>query len=467
MSDASWDQALVRELRGRMSGAVFGREDAGYEGARELFNSAIEVEPKLIAQCRTPEEVAIGVAFAQRNALELAVRSGGHSVAGASLSADGIVLDMRPMDEVAVDPDARTVTVGGGALWRDVDRATQPHGLATTGGRVSTTGVAGLALGGGSGWLERKLGLSCDNLLSVDLIIADGSPVTASEHNNPDLFWALHGGGGNFGVATSLTFRLHPLPEFSAALLLWAPEDGPEVVRAFRELMTEGPEELGGGVIYLTAPQEDFVPERLVGSLACAVLITCMGPETDLREQIADLLALRPAGSLIMELPYAELQCMLDDPPGYRNYWSAEYLHGMPDQAVQLFCDLAHEMVIPSPSQHVLLPWGGAVARGEGVWPMSNRSAPWVVHPLGLWEDSADDGRARHWAHAVREGMRPYSTGATYLNFIGDEGERRVVAGFGEENYQALTRVKAQYDPDNIFHRWHNVRPARPVGLSG
>ena len=467
MADAAWDQPLVRELRERITGHVLGREDAGYEGARQLFNAAVEAEPKVIAQCANPDDVAIALAFAQRNALEIAVRSGGHSVAGASLAADGLVIDLRPMNAVSVDPDAGVVTVGGGALWRDLDGAAQEHGLATTGGRVSTTGVAGLTLGGGSGWLERRFGLACDNLLAVDLVIADGSRVTASETENPDLFWALHGGGGNFGVATSLTFRLHPLPEFAAALMLWRPEDAEPVVRAYRDLMDEAPDDLGGGVLYLTGPDEDFVPADLIGSLACAVLVTCAGSELELREHIRPLLDRRPAGSVVMQLPYAELQCMLDDPPGYRNYWSAEYLRELPDPAVERFCTRAADMVIPSPSQHVLFPWGGAVARGDGRWPMSNRSTPWVVHPLGLWEDPADDERARRWAHAIRDDMAPYRTGAVYLNFIGDEGESRVVAGFGEENYQALARIKAQYDPDNIFHRWHNVRPARPVGLSG
>ncbi|MGP4017209.1 FAD-binding oxidoreductase [Saccharopolyspora sp. 5N708] len=449
---------MVGELR--MTGSVLGPDDEAYEQARALFNGAVRARPRLIAQCLDPADVAAALTFAQQNSVEVAVRSGGHSVSGASTVDGGLVIDMRAMNSVSVDPEARTATVGGGALWRDVDQATQPHGLATTGGRVSTTGVAGLTLGGGSGWLERKCGLTCDNLLAVELVTAAGRRVVASDAENPELFWGLHGGGGNFGVATSFTFRLHELPVFSAALMLWPPEEASAVVRTYRDLMADAPDDIGGGALFVTAPAEDFVPGSLVGSLACAILVTCAGPETELRSRIEPLLALRPAGSLIAELPYAELQCMLDNPPGYRNYWSAEYLRELPDAAVGLFCARAADMVVPSPSQHVLFPWGGAVARANGRWPMANRSAPWVVHPFGLWEDPADDVRAREWARALREDLRPYTTGAVYLNFIGDEGQARVIAGFGEQNYRRLARLKAEYDPRNAFHRWHNVLPA-------
>ncbi|MFC7342135.1 FAD-binding oxidoreductase [Saccharopolyspora griseoalba] len=443
----------------RAVGPMLGPDDPGYEQARALFNSAVQARPRLIAPCEHAADVVAALSCARQHHFEIAVRGGGHSVAGASTVDDGLVIDMRAMNSVSVDAARRTATVGGGALWRDVDRATQSHGLATTGGRVSTTGVAGLTLGGGSGWLERKFGLACDNLLSVELITADGRRVVADEEQNTELFWGLHGGGGNFGVATSLTFRLHELPAFSAALLIWPPEDGAEVVRTYRDLAADAPDAFGGGVLYLTAPPEDFVPAALVGKLACAVLVTCAGPEQELRDQIAPLLALHPAGSMIAELPYADLQSMLDDPPGYRNYWSAEYLRELPDAAVSSFCARALDMVVPSPSQHVLFPWGGAVARAEGRWPMANRSAPWVVHPLGMWEDPADDARARDWAHALRDELEPYSTGAVYLNFIGDEGQGRVVAGFGEQNYRRLARIKSEHDPDNVFHRWHNVLP--------
>ncbi|KEI44233.1 FAD-binding oxidoreductase [Saccharopolyspora rectivirgula] len=446
-------------LASEISGRVLEPTDPEFESARSLFNSAVETRPRLIAQCASAADVASALLFARRNELEIAVRGGGHSVAGASLVEDGLVIDMRRINSVVVDPDRKTVRVGGGAVWRDVDTATQPYGLATTGGRVSTTGVAGLALGGGSGWVERKYGLVCDNLLEVELVLADGSRIVTNEHQHSQLFWGLHGGGGNFGVATSLTLRLHELPEFSAALLIWPAEEGPRVTRGYRDFLENAPRDIGGGLLFLTAPEEEFIPASLTGQLACLVLVTCTGPEEQLRREIGPLLALRPHGQVSMDLPYAVLQSMLDDPPGYRNYWSAEYLREFPNTAVDLFCRRAYDMVVPSPSQHALLPWGGAVAEGEGRWPMANRAAPWVVHPLGLWENPEDDRKARDWAHDLRDDMLPYSTGAVYLNFIGDEGQKRVVAGFGEGNYRELAKLKAAYDPDNVFHRWHNVRP--------
>jgi FAD/FMN-containing dehydrogenase len=405
---------------------------------------------------------AEGVDLAREQELATAVRCGGHSVAGKSLVDDGIVIDLRRMNAVSVDPDARTATVGGGATMSDLDRATEPHGLATTGGRVSTTGVGGFTLGGGSGWLDRKLGLACDRLLSVELVTADGRTVRASEDENAELFWGLHGGGGNFGVATSFSFRLDPLPEVTAALLLWEPGEGPQVVARYLDWIESSPDEIGGGVLYLTGPPDEFVPEALVGKLALAVLVTYAGDQAEARELIEPLLELKPSGQMIDSMPYAELQCMLDDPPGYRNYWSAEYLDEFPGDAVELFCARAEDMVVPSPSQHVIFPQGGAVSRGDGS-PISWRHARWVVHPFGLWEDPVDDERARQWAKDVRADLEPWATGAVYLNFIGDEGQDRLVAGFGRDNYERLAKLKAAYDPGNLFRLNHNIEPAAPA----
>jgi FAD/FMN-containing dehydrogenase len=342
-----------------------------------------------------------------------------------------------------------------------LDRGTQPYGLATTGGRVSTTGVGGFVLGGGSGWLDRKFGLACENLVSVELVTAEGRLVRASEDENQELFWALHGGGGNFGVATAFTLRLHPLTSVSAALLIWRPEAGPDVLRAFRDLIASGPDELGGGALFLTGPAEAFVPTSLVGKLAFGVLAVFAGSGAEARSAMAPVLGLGHEGEFISEMPYADLQCLLDDPPGHRNYWSAEYLDAFPDEAVALFCARARNMIVPSASQHVVFPQGGAVGRKPADYPLPWRHAPWVVHPFGLWNDPADDDRARRWANDVRADLKPWSSGAVYLNFIGDEGEDRVIAGFGRENYARLARVKGQYDPENVFHLNHNIKPAK------
>ncbi|MQA75469.1 MAG: FAD-binding protein [Solirubrobacterales bacterium] len=451
------------ELRRDFGGAIVTEGDGRYEEARSIFNSMIDRRPALIAQCESAEDVAAALAFARPNELEVAIRGGGHSVTGASLTDGGLVVDMRRMNSVSVDAAARTATVQGGAVWGDFDRATQPHGLMSTGGRVSTTGVAGLTLGGGSGWLERKFGFACDSLESVDLVTADGRPVTASESENPELFWALHGGGGNFGVATELVFRLQPLPVVTFALLLWPAADGPEVSRRYRDLMDGGaPEELGGAFAYITGPPEEFVPEHLRGELVSGLVLVYAGGEGEAREAIAPILELEPAGLPPTEMPYAEIQCAIDDPPGYRNYWSAEHLASLPDEALEIFCRRAGDMVVPSPSQHILFPWGGAATAGAGDWPLPHREANWVAHPLGLWEDPDDDERAIAWARGLCAALRPYSTGSVYLNFD-SESEDHVEAGFGRENYARLAAVKADYDPDDVFHLHHDIKPLQPV----
>ncbi|MGW1468739.1 FAD-binding oxidoreductase [Streptomyces sp. NPDC002308] len=454
-----FDSSLAA-LREGFSGAIHTPEDEGYDEARAVFNGMIDRRPALIAQCASTDDVASALRCARAEELEIAVRGGGHSVAGMASSEGGLVVDLRRMHEVTVDREAGTTRVGGGATMSHLDRATQPFALATTGGRASTTGVGGFTLGGGSGWLERKFGLACDNLLAAEVVTADGSLVRASERENPDLFWALRGGGGNFGVATSLTLRLHELPAMSMALIIFRPEDGPEAVTAFRDLMASAPEEAGGGCLYLTGPPMEFVPPQLVGKPVCAVLLTWAGTEDGVREVAAPLLALPHEAEVVAGIPYADLQCMLDDPPGRRNYWSAEYLGSFPDEAVAAFCTTAGAMPVPSGSQHILFPLGGAVARGPADLPVRWRSSPWVVHPFGIWDDTADDAHARQWVHEARAGVRPWADDAVYLNFIGQEGHERVVAAYGEENYARLAGVKRRYDPDNVFRLNHNIEPA-------
>jgi len=452
--------ASLAELRTGFAGQVIGPGDAAYDEARAVFNAMIDRRPGVIAQCANTDDVVRAVRFGRERGLEIAVRGGGHSVAGRALTEGGIVIDLRRMHAVSVDPAARTATVGGGATMGHLDRATQAHGLATTGGRVSTTGIGGFVLGGGSGWLDRKFGLACDNLLAVELVTAAGSVLRVSANEHPELFWALHGGGGNFGVATSFTLRLHELPSVTAVLRLWRPEAGPAVLRTFRDFMASAPDEFGAGVLFMTAPPEPFVPAHLVGRLACAVLLVYAGPESRARELAAPMLALAHEGGLIAEMPYAQLQCMLDDPPGYRNYWSAEYLVALPDEAIERFSARALEMLVPSPSQHVLFPQGGAVGRAPDSHPLPWRHAPWVAHPFALWKDPSDDDRVRRWVRNVRADLEPWSSGAVYLNFIGDEGQDRLDSGFGREHVARLGKVKAQYDPENVFRLNHNIRPA-------
>ncbi len=450
--------AGAAKLAAAMRGPVLTAGDDAYDEARTIYNAMIDRRPEVIAQCASTDDVVAAIRHGVDEDLEISVRGGGHSVAGNSLSDGGLVVDLSAMTGVTVDSEARTARVEGGATMSHLDRATEPYGLATTGGRVSTTGVGGFTLGGGTGWLDRKFGLACDNLVSVELVTASGEQVVASDEENPELFWALHGGGGNFGVATAMTFQLHEVPTMTAALLLWDPADGEDVLRTYRDFIGQAPDEVGGGAIFLTGPDEPFVPPHLVGELALLVLVTYVGPEEEARRHLKPMLELGPAGQDISEVPYADLQSMLDDPPGLRNYWSAEHLGSMPDEAVTAFVGATSGLIVPSASQHVLFAAGGAAGRATTDHPLPWRSAPWVVHPFALWEDPADDDRAREWTRGVRAAMQPWATGDVYLNFISDEGIDRTRAGFGA-GWDRLVAVKRAFDPDNVFHLNHNISP--------
>ncbi len=437
-------------------------DDAGYEDARSIFNSMIEKRPAVIARCATTDDVVQALALARAEGYDVAVRAGGHSVAGMCLNEGGLVIDVRPMKEAVVDARARTIRAGAGLTWGEFDAATQEHGLAATGGRVSTTGVAGLTLGGGSGWLERKCGLACDNLRAVELVTADGRLLRASETEHPDLFWALHGGGGNFGVVTSFEFALHPIgPIVYAGLLLWPGDAGYDVGRTYRDLAVDAPDEFGSAFACLTGPPEEFVPEHLQGATVAAIAVCWTGDAAGGADVLEPFRQLGPEVDLVGEMPYAGFQCMLDDPPGHRNYWTAEYHDTFPDDALDVFVKYGLNRVSPL-TQQFLVPWGGAVARvGEDDTPMTKRSAQWITHPFGVWEDPADDEANITWARRFRSDIARYTNGGVYLNFIGDEGEERVRAAFGEEKYRRLAAIKAEYDPDNVFHGNQNIKPAR------
>ena len=385
------------------------------------------------------------LAFARDHALPIAVRAGGHSVAGLSLCDDGVVLDVRGMADISVDADRRIVRIGGGATWADVDRATQAHGLATTGGRVSTTGVAGLTLGGGSGWLERKHGLTCDNLIAAELVTWDGRIVRASEDENSELLWALRGGGGSFGVVTVLELALHPVgPEVWGGLALFGADRTHQVMQTFRDVMNDAPDELSLIVACITAPEgDDDVPAQLWGRPAVVVAGMWAGDLTDGESTLAPIRALGPDADLFGPTSYADFQCSLDDPPGYRNYWTAENVVDLPEEAIDVLVARATELPA-QPSQLFIVAWGGAVTRfGAEHSPLAGREARFIVHPLLLWQDPADDERCRSVAQAFRSDMLPWSTGAAYPNFLGDEGSTRMAAAFGT-SAERLAAVKAE-----------------------
>jgi FAD/FMN-containing dehydrogenase len=442
------DPALY-QLRHALRGHVYDPGEPEYEDACTLFNAMVEKRPRHVARCSHPHQVSAALAFARTRGLRVAVRGGGHSVAGLSLVEDGLVIDVRGLSEVVVDPVRRVARVGGGATWAQLDAATQEHGLATVGGRVSSTGVAGLTLGGGSGWLERKHGLTVDNVLAIELVTASGEPVRASADEHPELFWALRGGGGNFGVVTAIELQLHPVgPEVLAGLVLHPRDRARDLLRLFRDVMAEAPDELSLAFVFLT--DEDGQPAVAVAGMHCGGL-------GDAEVALAPLRAYGPPALDAFEpMPYAAFQSSLDDPPGYRNWWTAEFLDDLGDEAIDAICALAGDLPA-GPAQIFIPAWGGQVARGaEG--PLTGRDARFVVHPLLLWEDAADDERNIAYGRRWRDAMAPYRTGATYLNFVGEEGEDRVRAAYGP-HYDRLARVKAGWDPDNLFRATGNVRP--------
>lgn len=436
-------------------------DDAGYDDARALFNAMIDRRPAVIAQCAGADDVRQALGLARKHKLPVAVRSGGHSVAGMSMNDDGLVVDVRPMKDLRVDPEARTATVGAGVTWGEFDRSLQDTGLAVTGGRVSTTGVSGFTLGGGSGWLERSCGLACDNLAAVDMVTVDGGEVTASAAENPELFWALHGGGGNFGVATSFTFNLHPLPAaVQAGLLLWPEAAGTDVARAYRDFAPASPERLGSALAFLTAPAEEAIPEHLRGRNVAAVVLLYAGDPGEGAEAIRPLRELQPAADLVQPMPYADFQCMTDDPPGKHNYWTADCHDTFPDQALEVLARYGASRRSEL-AQLLLVPWGGAVAQvPDDATPLANRSATWVSHPFALWEEPEQTAASIEWARGFRRDVAEFATGGVYLNFIGHEGQDRVRAAFGERNYARLARIKRDWDPENFFRGNQNIEPA-------
>jgi len=435
--------------------------DAAYDVERSVFNSMIDKRPAVIAKCSSAREVVEALELAAKEGYDIAVRAGGHSVAGMSTNDGGIVIDVRPMKTIEIDRAAKTARVGAGVTWGEFDAAAQEQSLATTGGRVSTTGVAGFTLGGGSGWLERLHGLACDNLLAVELVTADGRQVTASEDENPELFWGLHGGGGNFGVATSFTFRMHELgPEVLAGLMLWPGDSGFDVGRAYRDLALNVPDELGSALVFLTGPPEEFVPAHLQGTTVAAVAVLWAGEMADGEEIIRPLRGLAPEVDLVGPMPYAGFQSMLDDPPGHRNYWTGDYHDAFPDDAIDVFVKYGFDR--PSPlSQQILLPWGGGVSRvAEDATPLANRSSSWVSHPFAVWESAVDDAANIEWARGFRRDIASYANGGVYLNFIGNEGQDRIRAAYGEAKYQRMAALKAEWDPTNRFRGNQNIEPA-------
>ena len=438
--------------------------DADYDDARKVFNGMIDRSPALIARCANADDVAAAVGLAREQSLPLSVYGGGHGVTGSAVCDAGVCVDLRSMKGIDVDPDARTVRAEAGLKWGELDAATQEHGLAVTGGRVSDTGVAGLALGSGSGWLERKLGFTCDNLVQAEVVTADGRQVIASADENPDLFWGLRGGGGNFGVVTAFHFRLHPVgPIVLGGMLMFPAALAGDLLRFYRDFMAAAPDEVGSALAFITAPPEEFVPEPVRGHPVIGIVACYVGPVEDGERAFAPLREFGPpAIDLVGPMPYVAVQQLLDPPAvkGLQNYWTADFFSGLPDDAIDTLVEHATKPVSPL-TQIIVVPGGGAVARvHDDDTAFGQRTAPWNIHFLSMWPDPADTERNIAYTRAISTAMKPWTTGEVYLNFIGDEGQDRVEAGFGPAKYARLRELKAKWDPTNLFRHNQNIPPA-------
>lgn len=458
----------TRALREVFSGRLIEPGAAGYDEARKVFNAMIDKKPTLIARCATTADVAASVKFARENKLVVAVRSGGHSVAGLSVCKDGILIDLAGLKSVRVDPGAKTARAGGGVLWGEFDAETQKHALHTPGGRVTTTGVGGFTTGGGYGWTSSKYGLACDNLIRAEVVLADGTVVTASERENDDLFWGIRGGGGNFGIVTEFEFRLHPLgPIVFAGLALWPLERAPQVLPRWRDYADGAPDELSTACVIVTAPPEEFVPEHLKGQIALGMAAMYVGDPEKGAKVIRPLKDLGPDVDLIQPMPYTAFQAMLDamSPKGFRSYWRGEYMSGFPDGAIDTFMDHAPAVAAAAAplSQTIIFRIGqGVTAVPDDATAFSHRDANYLFHPISMWDDPADDARLIAAGRAFADAMRPFSTGGAYLNFTPEPN--RVRDAYGEKKYERLVALKDKYDPDNLFRLNQNIRPSTPAG---
>ena len=454
----------ARKKLSDFGGRLIGPEDPDYEGARAVFNAMIDKRPGLIARPATTDDVAKVIGFARQHDLLLAVRGGGHNGAGLGTCDEGVVIDLSPLKEIEISPRARTVRVGGGCTWGEVDSATNEHGLATPSGIISTTGVGGLTLGGGLGHLTRRCGLTIDNLLEAELVLANGDRVRASADEHPDLFWAIRGGGGNFGVVTSFKFRLYEVGTVIGGPTFWPVEAGAEVLAAYREFLPGAPHELSGFFAFHTVPPAPPFPEEIHLRKVCGVVWCYVGDEEDAARAMGPFLNSLPEPLLHgpAPMPHPALQSAFDDlyPPGDQWYWRADFVREIPDEAVGIHARFGAEMPTMKSTMH-LYPIDGAahdVGPTETAW--SYRDAFWGSVFAGVDPDPSNADVIRQWSIDYFEALHPYSAGGAYVNMMMEEGEERVRASY-RDNYERLAQVKAKYDPDNFFRVNQNIRPSR------
>jgi FAD/FMN-containing dehydrogenase len=464
MELATLGATLALDLRIRFSGEIWTPEDEGYDEARRVVNTMIDRRPALVGRPQDEDDVAALVNMARERGLELAIRCGGHGVSGHGTSDGGIVIDLAAMNSIEVDPVAKTAKVGGGVTWGELDAATQEQGLAVTGGRVPGTGVAGLTLGSGSGWLERKHGLTCDSLMSARVVLANGEAVTASPFQNEDLFWGLRGGGGNFGVVTEFTYELHEVgPMITAGMLMYPRELARDVARHYRDFIEAAPDDVGGALAFICAPPLPEVPPEVQGKPMVGVIVAYFGADEDASDALGPMTEFGPPAMAHVDvMPYTALQMMLNDafPLTARVYFKAEFMNELSDEAIDTVVAMTAEPTSPM-AQVLLQPMGGAIARvsaDETALPV--RDAKWCYHALTVWlpEFGPDEAHVK-WTKDLAEAMKPHAAPGIYLNFIADEGLERVESSYGK-HWERLVALKDKYDPKNLFRLNQNIPPS-------
>jgi FAD/FMN-containing dehydrogenase len=456
-------QAQVETLAAQNRGQLITCNDDGYEDARCIYNAMIDKHPALINRCRDVADVIASVKFARDNGLRTAIRGGGHNGPGLGLCDGGLVIDLSPMNGVRVDPDARTVRVEGGCTWGDVDHATHAFGLATPSGIISTTGVGGLTLGGGHGYLTRKYGLTIDNLVEADVVLADGSFVTVNEKHHPDLFWALRGGGGNFGVVTSFEFALHPVDTVYGGPMFWPLDRAKEILEWYRSFMPDATRDLYGFFAFLVVPPAEPFPKHLHNQNVCGI-VWCYAGDVNQGEDVFRPIRERfgePALDMVGPLPYPALQSMHDElyAPGMQWYWKGDFIRGISDEAVAKHVEHGTKIPTTHSTMH-LYPVDGAVHDVDAdATAFSYRDVHWSMVIAGVDPDPGKRDAITEWARRYWEAIHPHSAGGSYQNFMMEEGRERVQATYGD-NYERLRKIKAKYDPDNFFRVNQNIEPA-------
>lgn len=464
-------ETVIQDFKQGLRGSLIVPSDPNYDTARKVYNGMIDKKPAFIVKCADVSDVMSAVNLAREHELLLAVRGGGHNGGGLGICDGGMVIDLSMIKYTRVDPVKKIVVVGGGCTWGDVDHATHAFGMATPSGIISTTGVGGLTLGGGLGHLTRKYGLSIDNLLSADVVLADGEFVTADKDNNSELFWALRGGGGNFGIVTSFTFKLHPVDVVYAGPILWEMEKAENVMKWYRDFITKAPDDINGFFAFLTVPPGPPFPPHLHMKKMCGIVWAYTGP-LDMAENIFKPIRAfeNPALDLVGPLPQPVLQSMFDAlyVPGYQWYWRADFVKELSDEAIQQHLKYGPEMPTMHSTMH-LYPINGAASRvGNTDTAWSYRDSVWAEVIVGVDPDPANKEKITEWTKSYWEALHPYSAGGAYVNFLMDEGEDRVKATY-KENYERLVAAKNKYDPDNLFKVNQNIKPSikerKPIAL--